>query len=263
LKKGPPSPTLKGMAEGKGIERLMEIMARLRGEGGCPWDREQTFESLRPFLLEEAYEVAEAIDQRDWKSLKEELGDLLFHIVFLSRVAEEKGLFDLYEVIEGVANKMIGRHPHVFGDWVVRGPREVELNWSKLKEREKGRRSLLDGIPRALPALMRAHKITKRASKVGFDWRSAQEVMEKVQEELQELKEAMEEEGDVGAELGDLLFSLVNLSRFLGVDPEEALHGACDRFSERFRHIEERLKGGLEEATLEEMDQLWDEAKGR
>jgi len=231
LKKGPPSPTLKGMAEGKGIERLMEIMARLRGEGGCPWDREQTFESLRPFLLEEAYEVAEAIDQRDWKSLKEELGDLLFHIV--------------------LANKMIGRHPHVFGDWVVRGPREVELNWSKLKEREKGRRSLLDGIPRALPALMRAHKITKRASKVGFDWRSAQEVMEKVQEELQELKEA------------DLLFSLVNLSRFLGVDPEEALHGACDRFSERFRHIEERLKGGLEEATLEEMDQLWDEAKGR
>lgn len=262
MKKAPPSPTLKGMAEGKGIEQLVEIVARLRGEEGCPWDREQTFESLRPFVLEEAYEVAEAIDKKDYEGLKEELGDLLFHIVFLSRVAEEKGLFDLYEVIEGVANKMIGRHPHVFGDWTVKDPREVELNWSKLKESEKGRRSLLDGIPRALPALMRAYKITKKVSKVGFDWCSAEEVMQKVHEELQELKEAVKKEG-AGAELGDLLFSLVNLSRFLGVDPEEALHRACDRFSERFRYIEERLKGRLGEATLEEMDQLWDEAKGR
>ncbi len=266
LKTSPLMPYPKGAMKGRGIERLREIMARLRGEGGCPWDRKQTFHTLRPFVIEEAYEVADAIDREDWEGLKEELGDLLFHIVFLSRVAEERGLFDIYEVIDGVADKMIRRHPHVFGNWKVKGSKEVEINWQRLKEREKGRSSILDGIPRALPALIRAHKITRRASRVGFDWRDPEGVMEKVEEELRELRDAMARKENVKEEVGDLLFSMVNLSRFIGVDPEEALHKACDRFEQRFRYIEGRLKAQgkpLEEASLEEMDKLWDEAKGR
>lgn len=249
-----------------GIDKLQGIMARLRGEGGCPWDRRQTLQTLRPFVIEEAYEVADAIDRKDWRSLKEELGDLLFHIVFLSRVAEEGGHFDLQGVIDEVADKMVRRHPHVFGERGVKDAKEVEVNWHRIKEAEKRRTSVLDGIPKALPALMRAHKITRRAEQVGFDWEDVGGVMEKLQEELRELREVLSSGGDPEGELGDLLFTVVNLCRFLKVDPERALHKSCDRFEERFRHVEGRLRArgkSPEEVSLQEMDRLWDEAKGR
>lgn len=239
-------------------------MAKLRSEEGCPWDREQTFETLRPFVLEEAYEVADAIDRKDWVDLKEELGDLLFLIVFVARIAEEKGLFNLEGVIKGVAEKIIRRHPHVFGQLKVSTPREVEANWDRIKQQERG--SILDGIPRSLPALLRAQRLTRRAQRVGFDWEGPEGACEKLKEELKEVKEAVGDLGRVAEEVGDLLFSAVNLSRLLGVDAEEALHRACDRFAERFRYVEERLKEkgkSLASASLEEMDRLWDEAKGR
>ena len=256
------------MAEEKpeGIEKLVWIMGRLRGEGGCPWDRRQTFESLKPFLIEEAHEAVDAIERGDFAGLEEELGDLLFHIVFLCRLAEEKGLFDIWKVIDRVAEKMISRHPHVFGSLEVSSPQEVEINWSKLKQREKGRSSVLEGLPKSLPALMLAFRMGKRASKVGFDWEDPSGVWEKLREEMEELREAAEEgeKGRVEEELGDFLFTVVNLSRFLEVEPEGALRGACRRFAERFRFIEEELrkKGKTpEEASLEEMDELWERSK--
>lgn len=256
------------MAEEKpeGIEKLVWIMGRLRGEGGCPWDRRQTFESLKSFLIEEAHEAVDAIERGDFGGLEEELGDLLFHIVFLCRLAEEKGLFDIWRVIDRVAEKMISRHPHVFGSLEVSSPQEVEINWSKLKQREKGRSSVLEGLPKSLPALMLAFRMGKRASKVGFDWEDPSGVWEKLREEMEELREAAEEgeKGRVEEELGDFLFTVVNLSRFLEVEPEGALRGACRRFAERFRFIEEELrkKGKTpEEASLEEMDELWERSK--
>lgn len=256
------------MAEEKpeGIEKLVWIMGRLRGEGGCPWDRRQTFESLKSFLIEEAHEAVDAIERGDFGGLEEELGDLLFHIVFLCRLAEEKGLFDIWKVIDRVAEKMISRHPHVFGSLEVSSPQEVEINWSKLKRREKGRSSVLEGLPKSLPALMLAFRMGKRASKVGFDWEDPSGVWEKLREEMEELREAAEEgeKGRVEEELGDFLFTVVNLSRFLEVEPEGALRGACRRFAERFRFIEEELrkKGKTpEEASLEEMDELWERSK--
>ena len=256
------------MAEEKpeGIEKLVWIMGRLRGEEGCPWDRRQTFESLKPFLIEEAHEAVDAIERGDFGGLEEELGDLLFHIVFLCRLAEEKGLFDIWKVIDRVAEKMISRHPHVFGSLEVSSPQEVEINWSKLKQREKGRSSVLEGLPKSLPALMLAFRMGKRASTVGFDWEDPSGVWEKLREEMEELREAAEEgeKGRVEEELGDFLFTVVNLSRFLEVEPEGALRGACRRFAERFRFIEEELrkKGKTpEEASLEEMDELWERSK--
>lgn len=246
------------------IETLKGIMTRLRSEGGCPWDREQTLETLRPFVIEEAYEVADAIEKGNWQDLKEELGDLLFLIVFLARVAEEEGLFDLEGVMEGAAQKIMRRHPHVFGEVKVKDPKEVEANWDRIKEEEKG--SILEGIPRGLPALLRAQKLTRRAQRVGFDWEGPEGAAEKVREELGEVLEARGEPERLAEEVGDLLFSAVNLSRLLGVDAEDALHRACDRFAKRFRYIEERLKEKgrtPQEATLEEMDRLWDEAKRR
>ncbi len=256
------------MAEEKpeGLEKLVWIMGRLRGEGGCPWDRRQTFESLKPFLIEEAHEAVDAIERGDFAGLEEELGDLLFHIVFLCRLAEEKGLFDIWKVIDRVAEKMISRHPHVFGSLEVSSPQEVEINWSKLKQREKGRSSVLEGLPKSLPALMLAFRMGKRASKVGFDWEDPSGVWEKLREEMEELREAAEEgeKGRVEEELGDFLFTVVNLSRFLEVEPEGALRGACRRFAERFRFIEEELRRmgkTPEEASLEEMDELWERSK--
>ncbi len=250
--------------ERRGIDALKEIMARLRGEGGCPWDRKQTFESLKPFLIEEAYEAAEAIDKGDWEGLKEELGDLLFLIVFLAHIAQERGIFDLEGVMEGVAGKIIRRHPHVFQHLKVSSPEEVEANWYRIKEREKG--SILDGIPKALPALLRAQKLGRRAQRVGFDWEGPEGAFEKIKEELGEMEEAFQRGEDLGDEIGDLLFSIVNFARLLGVDAEEALHRTCDRFMERFSYVERRLKEegkSPEEASLQEMDRLWNEAKGR
>lgn len=255
---------------GELFQRLVGIMARLRGPGGCPWDREQTRESLRPFLLEEAYEVLEAIDEADVERLKEELGDLLLQVVFHAEVAAEQGEFRIEDVLEVIAEKLVRRHPHVFGTATASTAREVLHNWELQKRDERrekdAKASALDGVPKELPALLRAHRLQDKASRVGFDWREAGEVFEKVGEELSELKAAAQEgrQEQVEAELGDLLFALVNLSRFLQVNPEDALRKAIARFIHRFRYIEEEMaKRGkdLSGASLEEMDALWKEAK--
>jgi tetrapyrrole methylase family protein/MazG family protein len=249
---------------------LVEIMARLRGEGGCPWDREQTPETIKPYLIEETYEVLEAIDEQDPEKLKEELGDLMLQVVFHARMAEETGAFAIGDVLAAINDKLVRRHPHVFGDRKAETAQEVLFNWEQIKQterrREKGQASLLDGVPREMPALLRAHRLQEKASRVGFDWKEAQEVFRKVEEELAELRAAMEGQAAdrVEAELGDLLFALVNLSRFLAVNPEEALRKTIARFIARFRYIEEELarRGrSLRQATLEEMDALWAEAK--
>ncbi len=250
----------------KGFYDLVAIMARLRGEGGCPWDRRQTKKDLRSFLIEEVYEIVESLDRGDEDGLCEELGDLLFHIVFLARIAEEEGAFDISDVIDRVAQKMIRRHPHVFGGQRVSSPTEVEQNWAIIKAEEKPKQSLTDGIPRQLPALMKAYRLTQRAAKVGFDWKDKMEVWDKLQEELEELSGAIKNGGleEMREELGDVLFTLVNLARFIGVDPEEALRRVTDKFAERFRYIERRLheEGKTPaEATLAEMDTLWEEYK--
>jgi len=251
---------------------LVDIMARLRGENGCPWDRQQTHESIKPYLVEEAYEVLEAIDEQDAAKLCEELGDLTLQVVFHARMAEEAAAFSIDDVLAGICEKLTRRHPHVFGDVVAETAQEVLFNWEQIKrtERQKsqGRASLLDGVPRELPALLRAHRLQVKASRVGFDWSEAREVLHKVEEEFGELRAAMEGQAPerVEAELGDLLFALVNLSRFLAVNPEEALRKTIARFIRRFRYIEEALatRGRtLGEATLQEMDALWAEAKAQ
>ena len=243
--------------------RLVEVVARLRRE--CPWDRKQTHESIRPYLIEEAYEVAEAIGSGDDGELKEELGDLLLQVVFHARMAEERGAFSVGDVVKGLVEKLVRRHPHVFGEVEVEDAEEVLERWEEIKKKE-GRESLLDGVPRSLPALLRARRVQEKASKVGFDWERAEGALGKLGEELGELEDAMRSGDRVRAEeeLGDLLFSVVNLSRFLGLDPEWALHKAVDKFVARFKKVEEELaERGKDprEATLEEMDRIWDETK--
>lgn len=250
----------------KRFDDLVDIMTRLRGTDGCPWDRRQTKETLRPFLIEETYEILEALDREDDQGLREELGDLLFHIIFMARIAQEEGAFDIYDVIQGATEKMVRRHPHVFGNAEVSGPHEVEANWAKLKAEEKPQGSLMEGLPPHLPALMRAYRLTQRASKVGFDWEGKTQVWEKLEEELQEFQVALSEgkEDDLRDELGDILFTLVNLARFIDVDPEDALRRVTNKFAERFHYIEKRLhEEGKDphEATLAEMDALWEESK--
>jgi len=262
------------MSGGSGelFERLVGIMARLRGEGGCPWDREQTRDSLKPFILEEAYEVLEALDEGDLEKLKEELGDLLLQVVFQAQVASERGEFTIAEVLTLIADKLVRRHPHVFGEAKATTAREVLHNWELLKQNERrekaGKASALDGVPKELPALLRAHRLQEKASRVGFDWKEAGEVFRKVEEELSELKTAARTAGlqRIEEELGDLLFALVNLARFLQVNPEDALRKAITRFITRFQYMEEAMaeRGkDLSEASLEEMDALWEEAKAR
>lgn len=250
------------------FENLVMIMRRLRGPGGCPWDAEQTHESLTRYLLEEAYEVIEAIDERSAEHLKEELGDLLLQPVFHAAIAEETGSFTIDDVIENLNDKLIRRHPHVFGDMLITDSAAQIENWEQIKKAEKGTRrtSALSGVPAHLPALLKAQKITEKASRVGFDWEHVDQVVAKVMEELHEFEEAMAG-GDnerMEAELGDLLFAIVNLGRFLSINPEEALRKTINRFQQRFRHVEESLhdQGRLMNSTpLEEMDRLWEEAK--
>lgn len=262
------------MAESAGelFRELVEVMARLRGENGCPWDREQTSESIKPYLVEETYEVLEAIDEQDPAKLKEELGDLMLQIVFHAQMAQEAGAFTIHDVLAAITDKLIRRHPHVFGEVKAETAQEVLFNWEQIKQTERrqaeGQASLLDGVPRELPALLRAHRLQEKASRVGFDWKEAQEVFRKVEEELHELRTAMQGQAAdrVEAELGDLLFALVNLSRFLAVNPEEALRKTIARFIARFRYIEEELarRGRkLGQTSLEEMDALWAEAKAQ
>jgi tetrapyrrole methylase family protein/MazG family protein len=249
------------------LQELLKIMETLRGEGGCPWDKQQTRESLKPYIIEEAYELIEAIEEGDPEKIKEELGDLLFQMVFQCRIAEEKKEFDTSGVIENIGKKMVGRHPHVFGDTECRTPDEVIKQWEVLKKREgKLRDSILDGVPKALSSLLRAHRLQKRAAQVGFDWEKVEDVLAKVDEEIKELKEALKsgKREEMEDELGDIIFMLVNLSRFMKVNPEDAHRKTISKFIRRFRYIEMKAAEQgrqLSDMTLAEMDKLWDEAK--
>ena len=254
-------------------QRLLEIMARLRDpERGCPWDRQQTFVTIAPYTLEEAYEVADAIERGDLVALREELGDLLLQVVYHARIAEEAGLFAFEDVASSIGDKLVSRHPHVFGDAEIADVGQQTRDWETRKAGErqsKDQTGALDGIPSALPALVRAEKLQKRAARVGFDWPELAPVFGKVREELQELEwevSATAPRPRLEDELGDVLFSVANLARKLGVDPEQALRGTNRKFERRFRHVETRL-GELgrkpEQASLDEMDGYWDEAKAR
>jgi MazG family protein len=263
------------MDESEGFERLVAIMDRLRGPDGCPWDREQTWHSLRRFLLEECYEVADALDRRDLRDLREELGDLLFQIVFLARLAKEAGAFTVADVVGGIAEKMVRRHPHVFGDDRAETSDEVLRRWEEIKRDEKsdadvhagtGRSSILDGIPRALPALMKAQQMGARAARVGFEWTSETEIVDKIEEELDELRAAVRSGGrpEIEEELGDFLFGTVMLARRLHIDPEAALERANAKFRARFTRMEDELdRRGVpvEDAGLDLMDRIWNEGK--
>jgi tetrapyrrole methylase family protein/MazG family protein len=253
------------------FQRLLELMSTLRGPEGCPWDRKQTPESLKPFLVEECYEVVDALEDGSPEKIKEELGDLLFQIVFHARIAEEQGQFTMNDVIMGIHEKMVRRHPHVFGDERVSTDKEVLANWEEIKKREKGnqdRKSLLEGVPKELPSLLRAHRLQERAARVGFDWAHLNEVLPKLDEEITEFKESLKSEdaGKIEEELGDLFFTLVNVSRFLGVNPDEALRKTISKFIHRFRAIEEHAANAgrsLNDMTLDEMEALWQKAKDK
>lgn len=256
------------MAESE-FEKLVAIMTALRGEKGCPWDKEQTKESLKPFLVEETYEVLEAIDEGNPEKIKEELGDLLFQIIFHCQIAKERNEFDMNDVIHTISEKMIGRHPHVFGGATYETSEEVLKQWEDRKKEEgKSRESILEGIPKELPSLLRAHRIQARASRVGFDWKQVGDVLQKLDEELREFRAALrrKDQREIEDELGDVFFVLVNISRFVGVNPEDALRKTISKFISRFRYIEMKAAESgksLSAMSLEEMDALWEEAKGK
>jgi tetrapyrrole methylase family protein / MazG family protein len=252
------------------VEKLLAIMTRLRGPEGCPWDREQTMKSLRPYLLEETYEVLEAIDGGDAREHCEELGDLLLQIVFQAHLAAEEGSFDFADVAEAISSKLVSRHPHVFGDATVKDTAGVLRQWVALKQKEKeargGGRSVLEGVPREMPALARAERLAEKASRIGFDWPDHAGARHKVDEELGELDRAIEggDRASIEDELGDVLLAVSNLARKLHIPPEEALRRAVGRFIERFQYVEGELTHrGIEhgKATMEEMDRLWEQAK--
>ena len=251
-------------------KRLLEIMARLRDpEGGCPWDLEQTYRTILPYTLEEAYEVAEAIEQEDRAALKAELGDLLFQVVFYAQMASEEGQFTFEDIAGAMCEKMIRRHPHVFGNAEIETAQQQTANWETIKQQERAgqaQTSLMDDVPNALPALLRAHKLQKRAASAGFDWPDAAPVMAKVEEELEEVREAMEEGNQeaVTEEIGDLLFAVANLARKSGLRAEEALRAGNRKFETRFRHMEQSAAGSgktLKDYSLEELEQFWQRAK--
>ncbi|MDR0843471.1 MAG: nucleoside triphosphate pyrophosphohydrolase [Acidobacteriota bacterium] len=259
------------------IDKLVALVARLRGENGCPWDREQTRETLKPMLVEEAFEVLDALDSTDPADLKEELGDLLFQVVFHAEIAREKGEFDMGDVIDRSHEKMTRRHPHIFGSVDLKTSEDVLKNWEDIKAAEKGvaspsrsdsERSLLDGVPKKIPALYRAYQMTAKASRVGFDWTRLEDILDKLREEAAELRDAQSRENreQIADEMGDLLFVAVNVARFLGVDPETALERSNRKFERRFRHIETSVKKQgreLKDTSLAEMDALWNEAKAQ
>jgi len=255
------------MAAGDELEKLLLLMAHLRGPEGCPWDREQTMSSLRPFILEEAYELVEAINGGETEPIREELGDLLLEVVFVNEIAAEQKLFGMDEVIRGIHDKLVRRHPHVFETERVSSPGKALERWEEIKEREKEKKdSVLEGVPRSLAALARAQKISSRAAKVGFDWKSADEVKAKLDEEMEELNEAVASGSSaaVEEEIGDILFALVNLARHLEVDAEVALSAAIEKFSERFKYLERELQTqgrSASDADMEELNQLWEKAK--
>jgi MazG family protein len=256
------------------FNEFVEIVKRLRKE--CPWDREQTNDSIKAATIEEAYEVVEAIENKDYEELKKELGDLLLHVVFHSTIADENNHFNLDDVIASIREKLIRRHPHVFGDIKVTEVDHVKKNWEAIKIKE-GRKSVIDGVPVTLPALQRAHRLQEKASKVGFDWEKKEDVWKKVIEEIEEMHEIekfksqisnLKNEGEIQEqlekEIGDVFFALVNYSRFLGINPENALRRTNEKFVKRFKYVEEKISASgkkLTESTLKEMDKFWEESK--
>jgi MazG family protein len=253
--------------------RLVGVMARLRAPGGCPWDREQTFDTIKPYLLEETYEVLDAIDARDWHGLAEEIGDLMLQAVFFAQMASEEGRFNIEDSLDAILDKLVRRHPHVFADGDAKTPDQVKQRWDQIKRHEKlannqSEAGLLARVSRTQPALMEAQQLTSCAASVGFDWENPDQVLAKLEEELEELGEARRQgaSDEVHREVGDLLFVLVNLARSLKVDAEQALRGTNSKFRDRFGYLEKKLgtQGKpLAEATLAEMDKLWEEAKNR
>jgi MazG family protein len=258
-------------ATGLKFQRLVEIMARLRAPGGCPWDREQTFDSIKKYTLEETYEVLDAIDRRDWEELRDELGDFLLQAVFYAQMAADEKLFEIGDSLDAINDKLIRRHPHVFADESAETGDDVKKRWDEIKAEERRRKpdtpqGLLDTVPRALPALVEAQQITSRAAGVGFDWENADQVLGKLEEELGEFERARQTDlqDRLEDELGDLLFVIVNLARFVKVDPEQALRRTSAKFRQRFAHIERRLaqEGRQVSGTpVEELEALWREAK--
>ncbi|MFQ6043109.1 MAG: nucleoside triphosphate pyrophosphohydrolase [Candidatus Poribacteria bacterium] len=253
------------------FERLVEVIAALRGENGCPWDKEQTHSTLKSSLLEETYEVIEAIDADAPLKIKEELGDLLMQVLLHAQIAQDENKFNINDVIQTVTEKLIRRHPHVFGDVQVENSDQVLSNWEAIKGSEEtfqDRKSMMDGIPIQLPSLVRAQKIQSKASRVGFDWKRGEDVLPKIQEEFEELKDSMgsSEQVDIEMEIGDLLFSIANLSRFLNVDPENALRKANVKFIQRFKMMEAEIKRKgkrFEDYDLEGLDEFWEKVKGK
>lgn len=250
---------------GKSFEELVEIMAALRGPNGCPWDIEQDHDSLKPYILEEAYEVLETIDNKDFTSLKEELGDLLLQTVFHAQVAKENGHFDIDDVLKTLSNKLVTRHPHVFGEVEINSAEDQIVHWEKIKRKE-GKKSAIDGVPKDAPALLRAQRVQQKAATVGFDWDKRDQVLKKVSEEIKELEVEIDQKNEEGIEeeFGDLLFALVNYARFVHVNAEDALRKSIDKFSSRFKKVEARIREQgktMQESTLAEMDAVWNEIK--
>ena len=255
---------------GAKFQRLVEIMSRLRAPGGCPWDREQTFDSIKPYTLEETYEVLDAIDRRDWDELSAELGDFMLQAVFFAQMASEEKLFDIGDALDAINEKLVRRHPHVFADETAATGEDVKKRWDEIKAEERKLKEVPQGllatVPRALPALVEAQQITSRAARAGFDWSNADEVLAKLDEERLEFAEARERgtQDQIEDELGDLFFVLVNLARFVKVDPEQALRRTNTKFRERFGHVERRLAAqgrAVSGTPIEELEALWQEAK--
>ena len=251
---------------GNQFEELVKIVSELRAPNGCPWDREQTNQSLLPYFIEEAYELIESVDEKNWENVKEELGDLLLHVVFQGSIAEQDGKFQLVESLITVNEKLISRHPHVFGDAQADEAFHAKQNWEAAKHKEKGRDSRLDGVPKNLPALVRAQRLQQKASYAGFDWDKVEQVWEKIHEEILELKEAQlsNNKKHIEEEIGDVIFAVVNLARFLEISAENSLRKTNKKFINRFKKVEEGIKEQgkeIDDVTLEEMDAIWNEAK--
>ena len=252
------------------FKKLTEIVDTLMGDNGCPWDKVQTRESLKPYLVEETYETLEALDSNNPEEIKEELGDLLYQVLFHAKISENKNEFNITDVVESISDKMVHRHPHVFKEENLETPEEVVTQWEEIKSKEKGkenRKSVLDGIPPHLPGLLRAQKLQKKAAKHGFDWDKIDDVFDKLDEEVAEFKEAVlsGKEIEMTAELGDIIFVLVNIAKFKKIDAEEALRATNNKFIKRFQHIEAKVaKCGktLKKTSLEELEKYWQEAKG-
>ncbi len=245
------------------FERILNIMDELREQ--CPWDRKQDIHSLRNLTIEETYELADAIIHEDWSAIGEELGDLLLHIVFYARIGREQGKFDITTIIDQVCEKLIRRHPHIYGDTLVEGEEDVKRNWEAIKMKE-GKSSVLSGVPEGLPAMIKAYRMQDKTRQVGFEWENAGQVWEKVEEEIAEFRQAGLTDAspaELEGEFGDILFSLINYARYTGIDPETALERVNQKFKRRFEYIESKAPKPLREMTLGEMDALWNEAKGK